>query len=184
MDYVDDGRTVLHLISTDTPDLIGETLHSSGCDPSDFQRYPAVAYEHEHDFRVVVADCLKLWTLPRGVWALTRFRDTKQGRDALALVHEGLAGWSVSAKGVREIPRDGPPVYLRWRMQSYCMTCRPLNLDTLRSERPLSSAMMLDSADPSRQFVPSIATRASSGRDQREMLHRTLEDCILTIRRS
>lgn len=129
----DKERTIIHFISTVTPDVYGDIVHPEGMDSTDFEKNPVVLFAHNSG-SLTVGKNLWLKKVKNGVIAKTKFADTELGRELYRLNAEGyMNSWSIGfiipEGGTKFI--DGYRHINKWKLLEYSSVALPANPDAL-----------------------------------------------------
>lgn len=124
--------TIVHYISTVTPDRYNEVMNPDGMDDSDFRKNPVVFFGHRNS-GLPIAKNLWLKKDGFGVIAKTQFDSSDTAREVFRLNKEGyLNAWSVGFmyNGEPEY-RDGLYYVSKWKLLEYSSVAIPANPDCL-----------------------------------------------------
>ena len=126
-------RTIIHYISTITPDVYGDIVHPEGMDSSDFQKNPVVLFAHNSG-ATAIGKNIWLRKVKNGVLAKTKFADTEIGRELFRLNAEGyMNSWSIGfiiQDGGAHF-KDGFRHIDKWKLLEYSSVALPANPDAL-----------------------------------------------------
>ncbi len=129
----DNERTIIHYISTTTPDVYGDIVHPEGMDSTDFEKNPVVLFAHNSG-ALTVGKNIRLIKVKNGVIAKTKFADTEIGRELYRLNAEGyMNSWSIGfmiAEGGARM-KDGYRHIDKWKLLEYSSVALPANPDAL-----------------------------------------------------
>ena len=129
-------KTIIHYISTSTPDRYNDIVNPEGIDDSDFRKNPVVFFGHRSNGFPIGKN---IWLKPdgKGVIAKTKFDSSDAAGEVFRLNKEGfLNSWSIGfiPKGNPKISRDentGDVYNLidEWTLLEYSSVALPANPD-------------------------------------------------------
>lgn len=126
-------RTIIHFISTITPDVYGDIVHPEGMDAEDFRKNPVVLLAHNSG-ALTVGKNIWLRAVKNGILAKTQFADTELGRELFRLNINGyMNAWSIGffiKEGGASII-NGFRHINKWTLLEYSSVALPANPDSL-----------------------------------------------------
>lgn len=129
------SREILHLITTDSVDRVGDIVEPQGAEVANFMRHPVVLMDHVREVPNIIARALSIEVSDKGITARTKYRDTPLAQEAFAVVKEGLGAFSIGFRPIKAefIQSEKKQItgvrYKQWEMLEYSQICIPCNPD-------------------------------------------------------
>lgn len=132
-------REVAHVITTNAPDRVGDTVQAGGADLTNYLRHPVVMADHSYSIDRIIGRAVNLTVDENGIFARTKYRDTPLGRDAFNLAAEGLGAWSIgfrpiSFKAIKDEKGTHKGFnFTKWELLEYSQVAIPMNPDAIQN---------------------------------------------------
>ena len=133
----DEHREILHLISTDSVDRVGDIVEPGGAMVDNYLKNPVVLQDHDYTVEKIIGGAVRLETEDGKMWARTRFMDTERGQMSYNLSKAGLGGWSIGFKPRKAVAIEDEKGHRKgirfkeWELLEYSHVAIPMNQDAV-----------------------------------------------------
>jgi hypothetical protein len=156
------AREVEGLISSPTPDRIGDVVEPKGGLFDAYRRNPIVLLDHQHDVGSIVGKALFVEARADGIHARTRFLKTKPGDLALDMIREGVGGWSIGFQPLEFEPVSrasgarGGLRYTKWELLEYSYVSIPMHREAVAGTKARAASSSFQPSVVPAGFLESI----------------------------
>ena len=154
----EDERSIVHIISTEQADRMGDIVRAKGMDDENYAKNPVVLFGHDYSSFPVGKSLWRKTTTRngvKGVMAKTQFADTEEGRKVFELWKDGF----LNASSIGFMNKEAEPIngengfvgfdFKKWELLEYSIVPVPANAGAVRLSLEGMPEMIAKALQPS-----------------------------------
>jgi len=155
----EEERSIVHIISTEQPDRMGDIVRAGGMDDENYQKNPVVLFGHDYGSFPVGKSLWRKRTTrngSKGILAKTQFADTDEGRKVFELWRDGF----LNAASIGFMNKEAEPIraedggwvghdFKKWELLEYSIVPVPANAGAVRLSLDGLPEMLVKAFQPS-----------------------------------
>lgn len=179
-------REILHTISTNSKDRVGDIVEPRGADLSNYLRNRIVMANHDYRIEMAIGKAISITQEESALVARTAFLETPLGEAAFRLAQEGIGGWSIGFRPIKyAVMEDESGTrrgyrFTKWELLEYSMVAIPMNQDAVMNcvQRGLiqeSQVPIFAVVQPAEKAAAVVTPTVKAADEERRVVEMTLD---------